>query len=1034
MAHTQRRNVGGSPFSSVMTLASWRLRRTWFLLLITTLGMVAAVVLTCAVPLFSTITTTGSLRSVLREQSDSTQLEFDMNPLGISSRLVHDLQQQVNPIFRQSLGQYVSSPAQFALTAENLGIILPTPTEGTAGYALHVQAALMMQAAPHIRLIQGRLPHVTSNPAHEVEIMVTPDSIGPLHVHLGSLMTLSLPFYTAFTDPTQQDGLAKSQNAAFKVHIVGLFTVSTSEVSYWHGKDFKAYNTGSGRNVTIHYSMLFPAEGLFGIYDGLGKQYHIDVPFSTFGNTLSWYYNLDPLRISVTQLNDLITRVANVKTIINTRYADSQSYYGYGYDPFNPPPYPYVTHVFLISPLLSSPGEPSNLEQAQGTINVSNIPTFVLSLQMIALILFFVSLMTDLLVDRQSDAIAILRSRGASRGQIFGALFMQCTGLGLSAILVGLPLTLGVVVFVSQHILPTNVQDAINIVTNAPLQAILSVTGYAAAIVVILLLTMSFSLARAARMDILSVRRDAARSTRRPLWQRLNLDVFAGVLALAGYCISLYLTTIGTLLSGTIKAVVAVPLSLIAPFFLVFGCLLLFLRFFPVLLRVGASLAVKSRSAVSMLALAQMARAPRQAVRMTLLLALATAFALFSLVYTASQEQHVYDVAASQAGADFSGVIPTHQHLYIPSLQDENALYKSIAGVTSVSAGFSGIGNVASGKIALNIDVQAVDTRTFAKTAIWPSDASTQALPTLLSLLDAKRDYSITHGAVPVIVDATVQSKLALHLGSTFLATVNPRSPNDPLPISDLPCVVVGIVQTIPTSDMSAVGVDSPYYTPTGGMLLDYRAYNTLYTQKIKTILGANQSLPVNYVWLRTANDTSHVTSVRSILTNDIEKALVNLNDRRAIIATLQANPLTITLIGILSIGTVATLLLAIVGDLLASWLSARARLTNFAVLRALGTSSRQVASVLIWEQALVYIIGVLLGIAFGSLLANTVSPTLINNSSSLQQRLPTHLVIPVSLMLALLIVVVIFVIALGMMVRIVSHPSMSQTLRLNED
>nr|MBA2682021.1 FtsX-like permease family protein [Ktedonobacteraceae bacterium] len=170
------------------------------------------------------------------------------------------------------------------------------------------------------------------------------------------------------------------------------------------------------------------------------------------------------------------------------------------------------------------------------------------------------------------------------------------------------------------------------------------------------------------------------------------------------------------------------------------------------------------------------------------------------------------------------------------------------------------------------------------------------------------------------------------------------------------------------------------------------------------------------------------------ILTNADTLLLYGLNDRRAIIDTLHADPLTITLIGILSIGTVATLLLAIVGDLLASWLSARTRLTNFAVLRALGTSPRQVASVLTWEQALVYSVGVLLGIAFGTLLANTVSPILIANNSSLQASVPTHLVIPFSLIVAFCTVIAIFVLALGMMVRVVSRPSMSQTLRLNED
>jgi len=1034
MTHNNYRNVGGSPFSSVVTLASWRLRRTWFLLLITTLGMITAVVVTCAVPLFSTITTTESVRSTLRAQAYSSQFEFDTSPIGLSSRLVHDVQQQVDAPFQQNLSKYMSGSTQVGLAADNVNIVSPKPQLGSAGYALHVQAAPMTQLASHIQLVQGRMPRVTSDPAHEIEILVTADNAKPLHVHVGSVMNLSLPYFTQLPDVTQDGFMQNANSIVFKAHVVGLFKVNTEEIDYWHGKDFTFYATGSGPSVVLQYSMLVPSEGFLGIYDGLGAKYHIAAPFSIFGDALSFYYNLDPRRVSVTQLNDLITHVANTKSFIDTHYADTAGFYGYYYDPYNPPSYPYVTHVYLISPLLSNPGEPSNLEQARTSINVSSVPTFVLSLQILALILFFVSLMTDLLVDRQSDAIAILRSRGASRGQIFGALLTQCAGLGLVAIVIGLPLTLVVVLAVSQHILPLNAQDAINMVTNNPLQSIISILGYGTAVVLVVLATMSISLARAARMDVLSVRRDASRSSRLPLWQRLNLDVFAGVIALAGYGVSLYLTSVGTTLSGTAKAVIAVPLSLIAPFFLVLGCLLLFLRFFPLFLRAGASFAVKSRSAVSMLALAQMARAPRQAVRMTLLLALATAFALFSLVYTASQEQHVNDVAINQVGADFGGTISTQLLSYQLSPQEESAQYQRIAGVTLASAGFIATANVAEGNVPLNIQMRAVDTQTFGKTALWPSGASTQPLNTLLSLLDTKRAYGISHTVVPVVVDETVKNKLALHVGSTFAVTVNAQASSDPLLVSDMPCVVVATVQSIPATNTTTADANSRYYTPTGGMLLDYRTYSAVYGQEAQVLGGKGKSIPLNYIWLRTTNDAAQLTRIRAILANGNSLILINLVDRRAILDMLHSDPLTITLIGILSIGTVATLLLAIVGDLLASWLSARTRLTNFAVLRALGTSPRQVASVLTWEQALVYIIGVLLGIAFGSLLATTVSPTLIANSSSLQSGLPTHLVIPLSLILAFLAVVVIFVFALGMMVRIVSQPSMSQTLRLNED
>jgi len=51
-----------------------------------------------------------------------------------------------------------------------------------------------------------------------------------------------------------------------------------------------------------------------------------------------------------------------------------------------------------------------------------------------------------------------------------------------------------------------------------------------------------------------------------------------------------------------------------------------------------------------------------------------------------------------------------------------------------------------------------------------------------------------------------------------------------------------------------------------------------------------------------------------------------------------------------------------------------------------------------------------------------------------LQSALPTQIVIPPTLPLALFVLIAIYIIALMMMVRVVSKPSLSQVLRLNED
>jgi len=185
------------------------------------------------------------------------------------------------------------------------------------------------------------------------------------------------------------------------------------------------------------------------------------------------------------------------------------------------------------------------------------------------------------------------------------------------------------------------------------------------------------------------------------------------------------------------------------------------------------------------------------------------------------------------------------------------------------------------------------------------------------------------------------------------------------------------------------------------------------------------------------------LTSVRSALKNT-KYHYTQLVDRRLLLATLQSDPLYLILDGVLIIGTVTALLLALIGDLLASWLSARTHLLSFVTLRALGTTSRQVTNMLTWEQAVVYITGFLLGGGFGTLLATSVIPVLtftdLNSNLSneqlfaLQSALGTQLVVPPSLPLVLLILVSIYVIALTIMVRVVSRPALSQALRLDED
>jgi ABC-type antimicrobial peptide transport system permease subunit len=309
-------------------------------------------------------------------------------------------------------------------------------------------------------------------------------------------------------------------------------------------------------------------------------------------------------------------------------------------------------------------------------------------------------------------------------------------------------------------------------------------------------------------------------------------------------------------------------------------------------------------------------------------------------------------------------------------------------------------------------------------------------------LVDASSN-ALSNDQVPVIIDAATAHKLDLQPGNLFAVNVNN------VPNSNLNCQVIAVVQHIPTVNSSDVSGNSGTFVAPGGILLDYSTYAAVYKRGIFVNGSASDTyLPINHVWLSTQSDENSLARVRESLKTPALR-LQNLYDRRLLVATMSSDPLYLSLIIVLTIGSVTALLLALVGSLIASWMNVRNRLTSFAVMRALGTAPVQITGVLLWEQIVVYATALLLGIIFGAILSATAVPTLAFTSLSaggvlsslssdefyvFQRIIPAQVVIPLSLGLAFAVLVAICVIALWIMASVALRPSMSRTLRLNED
>ena len=101
-------------------------------------------------------------------------------------------------------------------------------------------------------------------------------------------------------------------------------------------------------------------------------------------------------------------------------------------------------------------------------------------------------------------------------------------------------------------------------------------------------------------------------------------------------------------------------------------------------------------------------------------------------------------------------------------------------------------------------------------------------------------------------------------------------------------------------------------------------------------------------------------------------RSVVGLVERNQALAT---DPVALGIIGVLSIGVVAAALFAVVGFVTSAAVSARERVTEFALLRALGLSSGQLSGWLSLENATLAVISLVAGTALGLVVAWVALP-----------------------------------------------------------
>lgn len=157
--------------------------------------------------------------------------------------------------------------------------------------------------------------------------------------------------------------------------------------------------------------------------------------------------------------------------------------------------------------------------------------------------------------------------------------------------------------------------------------------------------------------------------------------------------------------------------------------------------------------------------------------------------------------------------------------------------------------------------------------------------------------------------------------------------------------------------------------------------------------------------------------------------------DRSALTAQLRDDPLAGGLQGALILGFAAALVFALIGFLVNAVVAARERTAEFAVLRALGTSFRQILGLLAVEQAFMIGLSLATGTALAVLIARLVVPHIVLTGQATAVTPPVALDIPWAPTAALLagLAVLLFAIV-AVLAAALRRQDLASTLRVGED
>jgi putative ABC transport system permease protein len=817
----------------------------------------------------------------------------------------------------------------------------------------------------HIKLEDGRMP--SKQPVDGIyEVLLTDQALGNFKLVLDKVLTL------------KDDKIL----GTIKIKPVGILSKKQDDDPYFR-------NTG-----------LNDLSSAFVINDALFTQEFIragKIPVSSSG----WFFVLDYSKMELSNVNNFLETDKAIRAVVKTKVATFQS-------EFTAPAIETISKYFERSKQLSK------------LMWSLNVPVLIM-------LGFYMFMVSNLIVERQKNEIAILRSRGASRWQIVLSFalegFLLCGIACLLGPFIGMGLTKmlgasnGFLEFVQRSRMTVHINE----------QAFLY-GGLAATVSFVMML---IPVLLATRVSIVGHKQQLARMQRMPFWHKAFLDVLALAVSIYGlYSFQNRLKDLQSLGLNTDDLNID-PLQFVMPALFVVGAGLLLLRLYPFVLKLVYWIGRKWWPPSLYATLIQVGRSNSQYQFLMVFLIMTIAIGVFSAGAARTLNNNTEDRIRYGQGADFvlqtqwpndapppppPGAPPAADVVAVPKvihyLEPSFDPYAKLTGVESAAKVFVKDKAVfSSGDKQGTATLIGVDSDDFGRTAWFPDHLLDYPFYEYMNLLAAD--------SRAVLISRTLAEQRGLKTGDTiYVGWEN---------VSSQPFVIFGIIDYFPTFNPNP---------PIGS--IDASEENAKANAPMLIVGNLSRiqfqlALEPYEVWLKMIPGYSTTEFYESIEKMDLP--LTNVTNTKEDLTKAKNDPFLLALNGILTLGFIISIVISFVGFLLYWILSLKGRTLQNGIMRAIGLSLRQLIGMLALEQLLTSGVAIMIGVFVGNLASRLFVP---NFQIAFN---PSSLVPPFKVMFEAIdfirlysIVSIMLLLGLGILSYMLSRIRVHQALKLGED